>query len=127
MKLRNAHLAVIDRGNILDYLLNETHPENGGKARFFGLLGYSREDPEPLMQALREVAEHGEVVSSAESAHGQKYVVDGASRLARNWLASAARASAERANAALRMSAALRFMALILAVTESVRRRPRAT
>ncbi|MBM3779325.1 MAG: hypothetical protein FJW23_14000 [Acidimicrobiia bacterium] len=77
MKLPNAHLAIVDRSKVLDYLLNEAHPDNGGKARFFGLLGYSREDPERLMQALREVAEHGEVVSSAESAHGQKYAVDG--------------------------------------------------
>lgn len=77
MKLRNAHLAVVDRSKVIDYLLNEAHPDNGGKARFFGLLGYSREDPEPLMRALRDVAEHGEVVSSTESAHGQKYVVDG--------------------------------------------------
>ncbi len=48
-----------------------------GRARFFALLGFSREDPEHLIKALRDVAEHGEVVSSAESAHGQKYVVDG--------------------------------------------------
>jgi hypothetical protein len=77
VKLRNAHLAVVDRSKVFDYLLNEAHPDNGGKARFFGLLGYSREDPERLMQALREVAAYGEVFSSAESAHGQKYVVDG--------------------------------------------------
>jgi hypothetical protein len=29
------------------------------------------------MKALRDVAEHGEVVSSAESVHGEKYFVDG--------------------------------------------------
>ena len=44
MKLRNAHLAIVDRSKVLDYLLNEAHPDNGGKARFFGLLGYSREE-----------------------------------------------------------------------------------
>lgn len=77
MKLRNARLAIVDRGKVVDYLLNEAHPDNGGKSRFFGLLGYSREDPEPLMQALRDVGEHGDVVGRAESAHGQKYVVDG--------------------------------------------------
>jgi hypothetical protein len=75
--LRNAHLAVVDRSKVLDYLLNEAHPDNGGKARFFGSIGYSLEDPEDLIQALREVAEHGEVVSRAESVHGEKYVVDG--------------------------------------------------
>jgi hypothetical protein len=59
VKLRNAHLAIVDSSKVLDYLLNEAHPDNGGKARFFGSLGYSREDPDRLMQALREVAEHG--------------------------------------------------------------------
>jgi hypothetical protein len=29
------------------------------------------------MRALGEIAEHGKVVNSGESAHGQKYVVDG--------------------------------------------------
>jgi hypothetical protein len=77
VKLRNAHLAIVDRTKVLDYLLNEAHPDNGGKARFFGWLGYSREDPERLIQALRDVAEHGDVASSAESVHGEKYVVDG--------------------------------------------------
>lgn len=76
VKLRNAHLAVVDRGKVLDYLLNEAHPDNGGKARFFAMLGFSREHPERLMNALRDVAEHGEVVKSAESVHGAKYVVD---------------------------------------------------
>jgi hypothetical protein len=28
------------------------------------------------MRALGEIAEHGKVVNSGESAHGQKYVVD---------------------------------------------------
>jgi hypothetical protein len=50
---------------------------NGGKARFFATLGFSRDDPEPLIAAFREVAEHGEVVKSGESAHGEKYVVEG--------------------------------------------------
>jgi hypothetical protein len=77
VKLRNGYLAVVDRGKVVDYLLNEAHPDNGGKARFFVLLGFYREDPEPLMKALREVAEHGEVVHSGESVHGEKYVVDG--------------------------------------------------
>jgi hypothetical protein len=77
VKLRNAHLAVVDRGKVLDYLLNEAHPDNGGKARFFASLGFSREDPERSMGALRDIAEHGDVVNSGESVHGEKYVVDG--------------------------------------------------
>lgn len=77
VKLRDAHLAVIDRSKVVDYLLNEAHADNGGKARFFAVLGFSREDHEGLMKVLRDVAEHGDVVSSTESVHGEKYVVDG--------------------------------------------------
>jgi hypothetical protein len=73
----NADLAVVDRAKVLDYLLNEAHPDNGGKAQFFASLGFSREAPERLIKALREVAERGEVISSAESVHGETYVVDG--------------------------------------------------
>lgn len=89
MKLRNVHLAVVDRAKVLDYLLNEAHPDNGGKAQFFASLGFSREDSERLMRALREVAEHGEVVKSGESAHGEKYVVDG-------WLSAHTQESRQR-------------------------------
>jgi len=53
------------------------HPDNGGKARFFASLGFSREAPDRLMRALRDIAQHGEVVKSGESEHGEKYVVDG--------------------------------------------------
>ena len=76
MKLRNAHLAVVERHKIIDYLLNSTHPDNGGKAQFFESLGFSVEAPDLLIAALRAVAETGEVVESVESAHGEKYVVD---------------------------------------------------
>jgi hypothetical protein len=35
VKLRNAHLAIVERSKIVDYLLNSAHPDNGGKALFF--------------------------------------------------------------------------------------------
>jgi hypothetical protein len=33
VKLRHAHLAVVERDKIVDYLLNPAHPDNGGKAQ----------------------------------------------------------------------------------------------
>jgi hypothetical protein len=48
VKLRDAHLAVVERGKVLDYLLNDAHPDNGGKAQFFESLGFSRADPRAL-------------------------------------------------------------------------------
>ena len=41
MKLRHAHLAAVERHNVVDDLLNSAHPDNGGKAQFFESLGFS--------------------------------------------------------------------------------------
>jgi len=51
VKLRNSHLAVVERSKVVEYLLNSAHPENGGKAQFFESLGFSAENPEPLINA----------------------------------------------------------------------------
>jgi hypothetical protein len=77
MKLPNAQKAVIDRGKITDYLLNPTHPDNGGKAEFFTRLGFSSERWEILATALKNLAEAAEITAVAESAHGKKYVIAG--------------------------------------------------
>jgi hypothetical protein len=77
VQLRNAHLAVVERHKLLEYLLNASHPDNGGKAQFFESLGFTSENPELLVGALSAVAEIGEVMEIVESTHGEKYVVDG--------------------------------------------------
>jgi hypothetical protein len=75
--LRNARIAIVDVAKVGDYLLNASHPENGGKAEFFRRLGYVRERPEALAEAHRSVASAGTIATSAQSPHGQKFVVDG--------------------------------------------------
>jgi hypothetical protein len=77
VKLPNAQRAIVDLGKITDYLLNASHSDNGGKARFFGELGFARTEPVTLADALRTVAVEGDVVRHAESPHGRKFVVDG--------------------------------------------------
>jgi hypothetical protein len=77
VKLRNAHLAVVERHKIVDYLLDAAHPDNSGKARFFESLGFSVDEPERLMTALRAVAVDGKVVKTGRSVHGEKFVVEG--------------------------------------------------
>lgn len=77
MKLRNAHLAVVERHKIVDYLLDAAHPDNSGKARFFESLGFSVDEPERLMTALRAVAVDGKVVKAGRSVHGEKFLVEG--------------------------------------------------
>jgi hypothetical protein len=75
--LPNGHLAVIEERKVTDYLLNEAHPDNGGKARFFQGLGFSAKDVAIFIGALHQVAETGEVVDTIESVYGVKFVVDG--------------------------------------------------
>jgi len=77
VKLRNPHLAIVDRRKVVGYLLNSAHPRNGGKARFFEALGFSADAPEHFIAALHSVAATGDAVARTESVHGEKYVVDG--------------------------------------------------
>ena len=88
MKLPNAEHALVDLGKITDYLLNASHPDNGGKARFFGELGFARTEPATLADALLVVAGEGKMVRQAESPHGRKFVVDGAIQAPRGSTAS---------------------------------------
>ncbi len=77
MKLSNSHLAIVEGRKVAEYLLNASHPDNGGKARFFQALGYSAADVTQLAAALRKIAVAGETVDRIDSRHGTKYVVDG--------------------------------------------------
>ncbi|MFN2455535.1 MAG: DUF6883 domain-containing protein [Pyrinomonadaceae bacterium] len=78
MMLPNAHLAVVERKKITDYLLNVAHPDNGGKALFFMALGFLRADPETFAAALRQQALNFPVSQNMETVHGKKYIIDGA-------------------------------------------------
>ena len=77
MKLPDMRLALVERGKITDYLLNPEHPGNGGKARFFRLLGFTQENWQALASALRKSAQTAETVLILESPHGRKYIQDG--------------------------------------------------
>jgi hypothetical protein len=68
---------LVEREKITEYLLNPGHPENGGKARFFAALGFQRGDWATLGAAFRSLALGSSVVKRLDSAHGEKYVVDG--------------------------------------------------
>lgn len=77
MKMPNAERAIVERGKIEDYLLNAAHPDNGGKCAFFEARGYNRDEWPGFAAALRRLAMAVEIVSSMETAHGIKYVLDG--------------------------------------------------
>ena len=77
MKLPNAENAIVKHEKITDYLLNAAHPDNGGKAAFFEALGFRREEPQALAEALLDLARRAEVTKSAASPHGRKYILIG--------------------------------------------------
>ncbi len=74
--LLNAHLALVERKKIVEYLMNAAHPDNGGKAAFFIALGFQTEDWETLAAALRSLALNFPVYRNIETVHGRKYIVD---------------------------------------------------
>jgi hypothetical protein len=78
MTLPNAQLAIVERGKIVEYLLNPAHPDNGGKAPFFMALGFGAHDWELFAAALCRLALNSPVSQNMETEHGKKYIIDGA-------------------------------------------------
>jgi len=76
MKLPRADKAIVEREKIVDYLLNATHPDNGGKAGFFLGLGFSQDDWQLLAAAFRKAAGNQPVAKTMASSHGTKYIMD---------------------------------------------------
>ena len=77
MRLPNVENAWVDRAKLTDYLLSETHPVGGPKARFFRGIGFHEDNVATLEQALLEIARTAEVAAVVTSSHGVKYVIDG--------------------------------------------------
>ena len=77
MKLPSAHLVIVAREKITDYLLNAAHPDNSGKAQFFASLGLAAAEWELVAQSFRKQAHAADVTECLESAHGTKYVLGG--------------------------------------------------
>ena len=77
MKLPKTEQAAMRREKIVDYLLSPTHRSGRGKAEFFTLFGFSREDWETLASALRNHAATHEVAKIESSPFGTRYIVEG--------------------------------------------------
>lgn len=77
MSLLNLEKALVSQDKVTGYLLNPLHPDGAAKACFFGGLGFSAEQWHLLANALLRSAETGLVAKHVESAHEQKYIVDG--------------------------------------------------
>lgn len=77
MKLPNCEQAVVPLRKLTDYLLDDTHPQNSGKAAFFGLVGFTIQNPLDLETALCQHSLTNEVVATIGSEFGIRYVVEG--------------------------------------------------
>lgn len=77
MILPNAHLAVVEREKITEYLLNPAHRYGASKARFFRAFGFDPADWETLAQALLSHGQRHEVSRTKQTPFGPRYEVDG--------------------------------------------------
>jgi hypothetical protein len=76
MKLPFAEDALIETTKVTAYLLSPAHPQGRNKAAFFRRLGFRREHPEVLWQALRRLAPTIDVTETVFP-FGIKYVGTG--------------------------------------------------
>lgn len=77
MRLPNVEHAQVDPKKLKGYLLSETHPIGRSKAKFFRGIGFDESNVAILEQGLIEIAKIEEIVETAPSVHGVKYVIDG--------------------------------------------------
>jgi hypothetical protein len=77
MKLPNVEQAIVPQAKITTYLLNETHPEGGGKALFFIHFGFSVAQWDIFVRALIRHAYEHEVVKTHPTRFGMRYVIEG--------------------------------------------------
>ncbi len=77
MKLPQAKQSRVEKGKILSYLLNFSHPDGGSKAKFFSLFGFSAKEWQVLSEALCQHGKNSDVSESVESEFGTRYTVEG--------------------------------------------------
>jgi hypothetical protein len=78
VKLPHREKAYIAPSKLADYLLSRTHPIGRWKARLFRAAGFDETSITELERALISIARSEEVSMVEVSAHGTKYVVEGA-------------------------------------------------
>ena len=74
-QLPNAATATSTDAKITQYLLDPNHPANSGKAKFFGLFGFSLANWSVLKAALLDHPRRNSVSSQWTTAYGEKYEV----------------------------------------------------
>ena len=74
MKLPNANALIVERGKILEYLLNPLHRYGAVKERFFTAFGFRADDWEILAESLCEHGRRHEIVRTHETSFGPRYI-----------------------------------------------------
>jgi len=77
VKLPHYKNAYVPTAKLIEYLLSETHPVGKSKARFFREAGFSDTNADALERALLDIPREEDVVETATSVYGTKYVVEG--------------------------------------------------
>ncbi len=77
MKLPQPDQLIVERGKIVDYLLNPAHRYGAGKARFFSQFGFQIDHWEVFAERLREHGWVHDVAHVCETGFGPRYIVEG--------------------------------------------------
>lgn len=77
MKLPYRKNAIVEKEKLTNYLLLETHPIGGSKARFFRKLGFEITNIAELTEALLEIAQSDNVRQVRQVAYGTNYAIEG--------------------------------------------------
>ena len=65
--------AVVADAKITDYLLNDAHPNNGGKAKFFMAVGFTPANWQELKNALLDHPRNNPYVSTTTTLYGESF------------------------------------------------------
>jgi hypothetical protein len=74
-QLPNITNAIFDDRKITDYLLNAAHPQNHGKANFFGLFGFALANWQDLKKSLLDHPNSHPVASRTSFSYGDLFEI----------------------------------------------------
>ena len=77
MPIPEAHRAGVPHGKITRYLLDESHPVGGSKARWLMLAGYCPDRPQQLVADLLAIVRSSDVWAARRTKYGVRYEVTG--------------------------------------------------
>jgi hypothetical protein len=89
MQLPAAERSIVDPKKVTHYLLSDDHPVGRAQSQFFREAGFTPDEPDPLISALRRMACSGVVTDQVATVFGSKYIVDGVLETPTGWAVKA--------------------------------------